>query len=110
VQGDSGKEKIFTGQQSATWTVPALAAGSCLLVHNISNSDIVLQESGVTLLGTGVILAGTSVSLSWVLGNRVKIIGQGTSPAAQYLFGANAIRVVEELPADPDPLTLYVVL
>lgn len=77
VQADQGKEKLFTGGSVQNWTVPALAAGTAVVVHNIGTATITFLASGVTLKGSVNLAADKSASLSWLTaGTIVKLTGE----------------------------------
>ena len=76
VAADTGREKIFTGAVAATWTIPALNAGSHAVVHNIGTAPITFVASGVTLKGLTTLAANKSAAISWLPGNVVKLTGE----------------------------------
>ncbi len=75
-QADSGREKIYTGASAVTWTVPALAAGTHVVVHNLGGADLTFAASGVTLKGGTTLLVDKSAALTWLPGNVVKLTGE----------------------------------
>ena len=76
VQSDSGREKVFTGASTATWTIPALSAGTQAVVHNIGTAAITFAASGVTLKGLSTLDADKTAAVSWLPGNVVKLTGE----------------------------------
>jgi hypothetical protein len=76
VQSDSGREKVFTGAAPATWTVPALSAGTHFVVHNIGTAAITFAASGVTLKGATTLAADKTAAVSWLPSNVVKLTGE----------------------------------
>jgi hypothetical protein len=76
VQSDTGREKIFTGNAAATWTIPALNAGTQTVVHNIGTEAITFMASGVTLKGLTTLAADQTAAVSWLPGNVVKLTGE----------------------------------
>lgn len=75
-QSDSGREKIFTGSMAATWTVPALAAGTQAVVHNMGTADLTFAADGITLRGSTTLMADRTAALSWLPENVVKLTGE----------------------------------
>jgi hypothetical protein len=76
VQTDSGREKVFTGVAPATWTIPALSAGTHAVVHNMGTAPISFVASGVTLKGLTTLPAEKTAAVSWLPGNVVKLTGE----------------------------------
>jgi hypothetical protein len=76
ISTDSGREKVFTGVASATWTVPALSAGTHAVVHNMGTAPISFVASGVTLKGLTTLAAEKTAAVSWLPGNVVKLTGE----------------------------------
>ena len=76
VQSDSGREKVFTGAVPATWTIPALGAGTHAVVHNIGTAAITFAPSGVTLKGSMTLAADRTAAVSWLPGDVVKLTGE----------------------------------
>jgi hypothetical protein len=75
-QGDSGREKIFTGSMAVTWTVPMLPAGTHAVVHNMGTADLTFAADGVSLKGSTTLAVDRTAALSWLPGNIVKLIGE----------------------------------
>lgn len=73
---DSGSEKIFIGDQTATWTVPALPAGCHVVVHNLGWAVVEFAAGGVTLKGSTILAPERTAALSWLPGNVVKLTGE----------------------------------
>lgn len=78
LQADSGREKVFTGASPATWTVPALAAGTHAVVHNVGAAAITFAASGVALKGLTVLEADKTTAVSWLPRGIVKLTGELT--------------------------------
>jgi hypothetical protein len=76
IQTDSGREKVFTGTASATWTIPALSAGTHAVVHNVGTAAISFAGSGVTVKGLTTLAANKTAAISWLPGNVVKLTGE----------------------------------
>ena len=77
VQADSGREKVFMGDAAVDWTVPDLAQGTEVIVHNIGSASIRFQAQGVTLMAPSTLLgARRSCSLTWLPGGIVKLMGE----------------------------------
>ncbi len=76
IQTDSGREKVFTGIAPATWTMPALSAGTHAVVHNIGTAAISFAGSGVTVKGLTTLAANKTAAISWLPGNVVKLTGE----------------------------------
>lgn len=97
VQTDSGREKIFDGASPASWTVPALAAGTHAVVHNLGSSNITFVASGVTIRSAGLALApDRTCALSWTPGNVVKLTGELGSAVNQVEEISGHIETVED--------------
>ena len=76
VQSDSGREKVFTGAAPATWTLPALSAGTHAVVHNIGTAAISFAADGVSLKGLTTLAADKTAAASWLPGDVVKLTGE----------------------------------
>jgi hypothetical protein len=76
VQADSGREKIFTGSSGEDWTLPALAAGTHAVVHNLGSANVTFVASGVTLKGATTLMPDKTAALSWLPGDVVKLTGE----------------------------------
>jgi hypothetical protein len=76
VSSDSGREKIFTGSSSATWTIHSLNAGTHVVVHNMGTAPISFAGSGVTLKGSTTLAADKTAAVSWLPNNVVKLTGE----------------------------------
>jgi hypothetical protein len=76
VQTDSGPEKVFTGGAPATWTLPALSAGTHAVVHNMGTAAISFAGSGVTVKGLTTLAVNKTAAVSWLPGNVVKLTGE----------------------------------
>jgi hypothetical protein len=76
VATDSGREKVFTGAAPATWTIPALSAGTHAVVHNMGTAPISFVASAVTLKGLTTLAAEKTAAVSWLPGNVVKLTGE----------------------------------
>jgi hypothetical protein len=76
VQSDSGREKIFTGVSAETWAIPALNAGTQVIVHNLGTADVAFSPDGVVLKGLTTLAADKTAALSWLPGNVVKLTGE----------------------------------
>jgi hypothetical protein len=75
-QGDSGREKIFSGSMAATWTVPILPAGTHSVVHNMGTANLTFAANGVSLKGLTTLAVDRTAALSWLPGNIVKLAGE----------------------------------
>jgi hypothetical protein len=75
-QGDSGREKIFSGSMAATWTVPILPAGTHAVVHNMGTANLTFAANGVSLKGLTTLAVDRTAALSWLPGNIVKLTGE----------------------------------
>ena len=67
---------MFTGIAPATWTIPALSAGTHAVVHNIGTAGISFAGSGVTVKGLTTLAANKTAAISWLPGNVVKLTGE----------------------------------
>lgn len=76
VQTDAGREKVFTGTAPATWTIPALSAGTQAVVHNMGTMAISFAASGITLKGLTTLAPDKTAAVSWLPGNVVKLTGE----------------------------------
>ena len=76
VQTDSGREKVFSGADPATWTIPALSAGTQAVVHNIGTAAVTFAASGVTLKGFSTLGVDKTAAVSWLPGDVVKLTGE----------------------------------
>lgn len=76
VQADSGREKVFAGSSAATWTIPALNAGTHAVVHNLGAAPLTFVANGVTLIGLTTLAAEKTAAVSWLPGNVVKLTGE----------------------------------
>lgn len=76
VQTDSGREKVFTGSAAATWTIPALSAGTHAVVHNVGTAPVTFAANGVTLAGMTTLAAAKTAAVSWLPGGVVKLTGE----------------------------------
>ena len=76
VQADTGRELIRTDTGGASWTLPALIAGTHIIVHNLGTAAITFGASGVTLKGSTTLAADKTAAVSWLPGNVVKLTGE----------------------------------
>jgi hypothetical protein len=78
VQADTGRELIRTDTGGASWTLPALIAGTHIIVHNLGTAAITFGASGVALKGSTTLAADKTAAVSWLPGNVVKLTGELT--------------------------------
>jgi trimeric autotransporter adhesin len=75
-QTDTGREKIFNGATTTSWTVPVLSPGTQVVVHNVGTGSVTFASSGVVLKGLTTLAADKTAALSWLPENVVKLTGE----------------------------------